>query len=143
MSTTPPSLIKQADYNLSQLSVNPYPGRGILLGRSLDGLRWLQVYWIMGRSENSRNRQFVVEDGVLKTRPLDLSKVKDPSLVIYSAMASLPPWHVVTNGDHTDTIMASLRQGQDYRAALRSREHEPDPPHFTPRIAGGIDASAG
>ena len=41
--------------NIKALSQNPYPGRGIILGRTPDGDP-VQIYWIMGRSESSRDR---------------------------------------------------------------------------------------
>jgi len=138
-----PSLDQIAADNLRQLEANPYPGRGIVLGRSADGTRLVELYWIMGRSANSRNRQFVAEGGRLRTEALDPSAMTQPELVIYTAMDALDDHHVVTNGDHTDTLIQALRAGRSYRAALRSRAHEPDGPHYTPRIAGGIRAAEG
>jgi hypothetical protein len=129
--------------NLRWLEANPYPGRGIVLGRSSDGACLLQAYWIMGRSANSRNRHFVAQGGRLRTEALDASKLENPELVIYTAMDALDGHHVVSNGDHTETIMQALRAGRDYRAALHTRAHEPDAPHHTPRIAGGIRAVEG
>jgi IMP cyclohydrolase len=128
---------------LRALEANPYPGRGIVLGRSADGARLLQLYWIMGRSANSRNRRFVADGGRLRTEPLDAAAMQQPALVIYTAMDAMDQHHVVSNGDHTDTIVQFLRGGRDYRAALRTRAHEPDAPHHTPRIAGGIRALEG
>jgi hypothetical protein len=137
------NLAALAAENLARLQANPYPGRGLILGRSADGARLLQLYWIMGRSANSRNRVFVEEGGRLLTRPLDPALLKDPALVIYTAMDAHGLQHVVSNGDQTDTVVESLRQGGDYRDALRRRNHEPDAPHYTPRIAGGIAADTG
>jgi hypothetical protein len=129
--------------HLRRLEANPYPGRGIVLGRSSDGATLLQLYWIMGRSANSRNRRFVAEGGRLRTEAVDPAAMTQPELVIYTAMDALDGHHVVTNGDHTDTIVQALRAGQDVRAALHSRAHEPDAPHYTPRIAGGVRAREG
>ncbi len=133
----------QAADNLRHLAANPYPGRGIVLGRSADGIHLLQLYWIMGRSANSRNRRFVAEGARLRTEPLDAARMEDPSLVIYTAMDVHAGEYVVTNGDHTDTVLEALRGGQDHRDALRRRSHEPDAPHYTPRIAGGLRAREG
>lgn len=132
-----------AHERLQALSANPYPGRGIIIGRSADAQQYVQVYWIMGRSENSRNRMFVEEQGRLRTRPLDPARVENPELVIYTAMDVLGDYHVLSNGDQTDTIMEALRAGKDYREALRVRRQEPDTPHHTPRIAGGLQAGNG
>ncbi len=133
------NLAKQAEANRERLAANPYPGRGIVLGRSEDGESWLQLYWIMGRSANSRNRRFAVEGNRLRTEPLDPATLEHPELVIYTAMDEHAGQAVVTNGDHTDTVIEALRAGRDYRDALRTREREPDAPNYTPRIAGGID----
>ena len=137
------SLRGEAERNLARLKANPYPGRGIVLGRSEDGSRLLQIYWIMGRSANSRNRIFAAEGGTLRTRALDPERMENPQLVIYTAMDSFQGEYVVTNGDHTDTVLEALRSGGDYREALRTRKPEPDAPHYTPRIAGGIRATGG
>ncbi len=129
--------------NLAALEANPYPGRGIVLGRSADGARLVQVYWIMGRSENSRNRRFMAAGARLRTEAVDPAKMEDPELVIYTAMNEAAGQAVVTNGDHTDTIIQALESGGDYRSALRTREREPDAPNYTPRIAGGIHLDTG
>lgn len=133
---------QQAQANLQTLAANPYPGRGIVLGRSTEGFL-AQVYWIMGRSPNSRNRVFVQENGRLRTEPLDPALVQDPSLVIYTAMDAWKGRHVVTNGDHTDRIIEALKGKRDFRDALWGQDYEPDPPHFTPRIAGVTEVSSG
>ncbi len=138
-----PSFHERAAENLRALAANRYPGRGIVLGRSADGAAWLQLYWIMGRSANSRNRRFVAAGSRLCTEPLDPARMQQPELVIYTAMDELDGHHVVSNGDHTDTVLQALRAGKDYRAALRTRVHEPDPPHHTPRIAGGLRTPEG
>lgn len=129
--------------NQRRLAANPYPGRGIVLGMSEDGRTLVQLYWIMGRSENSRNRLFVEEDGVLRTRPVDLSKVADPSLIIYAAMREVSGHFIVTNGDQTDTIVDAIAAGGTYVDALRTRAHEPDAPNWTPRISGGMEVRRG
>ena len=118
------------------LSDNDYPGRGIMIGKSADGKYAVVAYFIMGRSENSRNRVFVERNGSLVTEPHDPSKVADPSLIIYSALRTIDNKLVVTNGDQTDTIVDAIAKGGDMRAAIRTREFEPDPPNLTPRISG-------
>lgn len=118
---------------------NPYVGRGIVIGKSEDGKKAVFAYFIMGRSENSRNRVFAEENGELKTKPFDESKVKDPSLIIYSPVKTVGNKTIVTNGDQTDTIAESLKQGRCFRHALKSRKFEPDAPNFTPRISGILD----
>ncbi len=134
---------KSATANFERhLARNSYPGRVLVIGRGEDGT-WLQLYAIMGRSEQSRNRRFVVDGPTLRTEAIDPSKVEDPSLIIYPAMAELPGVYLVTNGDQTDTILSALRRAQTFEAALATREHESDPPHFTPRISGMLDARTG
>jgi len=118
------------------LSGNPYPGRGIVIGKSASGKHAAIAYFIMGRSENSRNRVFSVKGGDVFTEPYDYAKVEDPSLIIYSAIRKCNNSLIVTNGDQTDTIYDFVAKGEDMRAALRTREFEPDFPNFTPRISG-------
>lgn len=125
----------------SKLRGNRYLGRGIIIGKN-DAGAWIEVYWIMGRSENSRNRVFVVEDGVLKTQAADPAKVKDPSLIIYNAMRDRDDNWIVSNGDQTDTIYQGLGEGMSFEEALAQRNHEPDEPNWTPRISGCVDLSA-
>ena len=126
-------------YNISELSellaTNPYPGRGIVVGKSEDGKSAVVAYFIMGRSENSRNRVFTEREGNIFTEPYDYCKVQDPSLIIYSAVKSIDNKLIVTNGDQTDTIYDFIAKGEDMRAALRTREFEPDAPNLTPRIS--------
>ncbi len=130
----------EADANFnSRLLRNPYPGRGLVLGRSADGAAWLQLYWIMGRSANSRNRLFLAEGSTLRTAPADPSLVKDPSLIIYEAMLELPGLYLVSNGDQTRTLHRALAQGETFEAALATREREPDAPNYTPRISAMLD----
>ena len=131
----------QANFQ-NRLVANSYPGRGIIAGRSDSG-QWIQVYWIMGRSENSRNRVFVSEGDSVRTQAADPSKVKDPSLIIYNAMRRLDQNYIVTNGAQTDGIYAALAQGGSFVGALASWEHEPDAPNFTPRISSLLDATTG
>jgi IMP cyclohydrolase len=118
---------------------NSYPGRGIVIGRSSSDDTWLQIYWIMGRSQHSRNRRFVIDGSAMRTEPVDVSLVKDPSLIIYSAMQELPGIYLVTNGDQTDTLVETLQAGGTFDDALRTREREPDAPNYTPRISGMLD----
>ncbi|HEX2954429.1 MAG TPA: IMP cyclohydrolase [Bacillota bacterium] len=125
--------------NLQRLKENPYPGRGIIQGMTPDEQHMVQVYWIMGRSENSRNRVFVEENGFVKTKLWDESKVSDPSLIIYYPARHIQKAHIITNGDQTDTIFNAVREGKSFEAALDTRTFEPDAPNFTPRISGIID----
>jgi len=118
------------------LSENPYPGRGILLGRSADGKKAVAAYFIMGRSENSRNRVFEYTEDGIRTRAFDESKMTDPSLIIYHPVRAVGRGLIVTNGDQTDTIRDYLERGQSFAAALRTREFEPDGPNWTPRVSG-------
>ena len=116
---------------------NPYPGRGIALGRSSDNRRSVVVYFIMGRSENSRNRIFAQTEDGIRTQAYDESKVTDPSLIIYHPVRLLPNGLlIVTNGDQTDTLRDFIAQGKCYRHALLTRTFEPDGPNWTPRISG-------
>ena len=125
------------------LSGNPYPGRGIILGMTPDGTKAVAAYFIMGRSENSRNRVFVEKDGEVFTEPFDASKVEDPSLIIYAAVRQLGSRLIVTNGNQTDTVYEGLQKGLSFAEALESRCFEPDPPNFTPRISGMITFGEG
>ena len=115
---------------------NTYTGRGIVLGKSADGQKAVIAYFIMGRSENSRNRIFVEEDGGLRTQAFDPAKLKDPSLVIYWPVRKFGAATIVTNGDQTDTIYEFLAAEKTFEEALRMRTFEPDPPILTPRISG-------
>ncbi len=118
---------------------NSYPGRGILLGRSADGKNAVIAYFIMGRSENSRNRVFEATKDGIRTRAFDESKMTDPSLIIYHPVRRLPRGvTIVTNGDHTDTIRDGMEAGHCYRHGLHSRTFEPDGPNWTPRISGVV-----
>lgn len=119
-----------------RIAGNPYVGRGIVIGKTADGTRALFAYFIMGRSENSRNRVFVKQGDTLVTRPYDESKVQDPSLIIYSAIRSLENQIIVTNGDQTDTIYDGLRAGKSFAETLTTRSFESDDPNWTPRISG-------
>ena len=118
------------------LSVNPYPGRGIMLGKSADGKKAVIAYFIMGRSENSRNRIFVEEKDGIRTQAFDESKLVDPSLIIYAPVRVLGNKTIVTNGDQTDTIYELMNQQMTFEQSLRCREFEPDAPNYTPRISG-------
>lgn len=126
----------------NRLRRNPYPGRGIVIGRA-SADEWVIVYWIMGRSPQSRNRRFVVDaDGsTMRTELLDASLVTDPSLIIYEAMLDLPGVYLVSNGDQTRTIYDALQTGGTFDSALATREREPDAPNFTPRISGMLEVA--
>jgi len=121
------------------IAENSYPGRGLVVGRSSVEDAWLIVYWIMGRSAHSQNRRFVTEGPVLRTVPVDVSLVRDPSLIIYEGMLELPGSYLVSNGDQTRTIYEALRVGGTFDGALATREREPDPPNYTPRISAMLD----
>jgi len=114
-----------------------YPGRGILLGKS-EG-KAVIAYFIMGRSENSRNRIFVEDNDGIRTKAYDESKMKDPSLIIYYPYRKIENKHIITNGDQTDTVYEYLNEGKSMTEALRSRTYEPDGPNFTPRISGLLE----
>lgn len=120
----------------------PYPGRGLVVGRSEDGASWLILYWLMGRSDNSRNRRFVAEGSTLRTEPVDVSRLVDPSLIIYEAMLDLPGIYLVSNGDQTRTVYEAIQAGGSFEQALETREREPDAPNYTPRISAMIDLRA-
>lgn len=121
------------------LCKNPYPGRGILLGRSADNRNAVIAYFIMGRSENSRNRVFEETEDGIRTRAFDESKMTDPSLIIYHPVRRMDNGVIiVTNGDQTDTIRDNILAGHCYRHALNTRTFEPDGPNYTPRISGVV-----
>ena len=118
------------------LQSNPYPGRGIVLGRSADDTKAVIAYFIMGRSENSRNRVFVETPDGIRTQAFDPSKMTDPSLIIYHPVRKVGRGLVVTNGDQTDTVRDGLLAGRTFASALHTRTFEPDAPNYTPRISG-------
>ncbi len=122
---------------------NRYPGRGIVLGTTPDGTRALAAYFIMGRSENSRNRVFAERGGDVFTEPFDPAKVRDPSLIIYAAIRKSGAHLIVTNGDQTDTVCEGLAKGLTFEQSLESRTFEPDAPNFTPRISGLLTFAGG
>ena len=119
-----------------RINGNPYVGRGIVVGKTEDGKKAVSAYFIMGRSENSRNRVFTLKDGAVFTEPYDPSKVEDPSLIIYAAIRSYENKLIVTNGDQTDTIYNFIKEGKGFSESLKTRAFEPDAPNFTPRISG-------
>ena len=125
------------------LRKNPYPGRGVVLGVTPNGRQSAALYFIMGRSANSRNRVFVQEPDGIRTQARDPEKMEDPSLVIYHPVRRVGRSLIVTNGDQTDTILEYLERGQTLEQALRSREFEPDSPNWTPRISGLLSPDGG
>ena len=132
---------KLAEKNLKQhIAENVYPGRGIVLGRNEEN-SWIVIYWIMGRSSNSRNRVFRYENGILRTEPADPSLLQDPSLIIYKVMRDVDELIVVTNGSQTDTICDGLDHDESFYTSLNSETHEPDAPNYTTRISGIIEPS--
>lgn len=126
-----------------ELKSNSYPGRGIVIGRTPDGTKAVAAYFIMGRSENSRNRVFVKEGDGIRTQAFDPAKLTDPSLIIYAPVRVLNHQTIVTNGDQTDTIYDGLQKGLTFEQSLRSREFEPDDPNYTPRISGVMTVENG
>ena len=126
-----------------ELKENAYPGRGIVIGKSEDGKYAVTAYFIMGRSENSRNRVFVTEGEGIRTQAYDPSKLTDPSLIIYAPVRVLGKETIVTNGDQTDTIYEGVSKGLTFEQSLRSREFEPDAPNYTPRISGMLTVENG
>ena len=120
----------------NELKENSYPGRGIVIGKSPNGKFAVTAYFIMGRSENSRNRVFVTEGEGIRTQAFDPSKLVDPSLIIYAPVRVLGNKTIVTNGDQTDTIYELMDKQQTFEQSLRTREFEPDGPNYTPRISG-------
>ncbi len=126
-------------YDLKQLlSENSYPGRGIVVGKSADGKKAMIAYFIMGRSENSRNRIFERFEGGMRTKAFDESKLSDPSLIIYNPYLSAKGGNIdiITNGDQTNTVYDFINEDKTFEEALYTREFEPDAPNFTPRISG-------
>ena len=119
-----------------ELKNNSYPGRGIIIGRAPDGKKAVTAYFIMGRSENSRNRIFVEDGEGIRTQAFDPSKLVDPSLIIYAPVRVLGNKTIVTNGDQTDTIYEGMDRQLTFEQSLRSREFEPDAPNYTSRISG-------
>ena len=123
----------------TQLQETSYPGRGIILGRSADDSKTMIAYFIMGRSENSRNRVFTETEDGIRTEAFDPAKLSDPSLIIYHPVRVMANgMTIVTNGDQTDTIRDNILEGHCYRHALHTREFEPDAPNYTPRISGVV-----
>ena len=127
----------------NELQGNAYPGRGIIIGKTPDGKKAVTAYFIMGRSENSRNRIFVEEGQGIRTEAFDPSKLVDPSLIIYAPVRVLGNDTIVTNGDQTDTVYEGLEKGLTFEQSLRSRQFEPDEPNCTPRISGLLHVADG
>ena len=121
-----------------ELNSLEYHGRGIMLGKSADGKKAITAYFIMGRSENSRNRVFIEDGEGIRTQAFDPSKMTDPHLIIYAPVRVLGNKTIVTNGDQTDTIYELMDKQMTFEQALRTREFEDDAPNFTPRISGII-----
>ena len=128
---------------MKEIGSTTYPGRGIVIGTSEDGKYAVCAYFIMGRSENSRNRVFVKEGEGIRTEAFDPSKMEDPSLIIYAPVRVRGNSTIVTNGDQTDTIYELMQAGQSFEESLRTREFEPDAPNYTPRISGIMNVADG
>ena len=127
----------------NELQNNAYPGRGIVIGKTPDGTKAAIAYFIMGRSENSRNRVFVEDGEGIRTQAFDPSKLSDPSLIIYAPVRVLGNKTIVTNGDQTDTIYELMDKQMTFEQSLRTREFEPDAPNYTPRISGVLHIEDG
>lgn len=127
----------------NELKSNVYPGRGIIIGKSMNGKNAVTAYFIMGRSVNSRNRVFVEDGEGIRTQAFDPSKLEDPSLIIYAPVRVLNNLTIVTNGDQTDTIYDGMKENLTFEQSLRSREFEPDGPNYTPRISGVMNIENG
>jgi len=125
--------------NTQRLSSNRYPGRGIIVGLSEDGDRFFQIYWIMGRSVSSRSRAFEREGDFVRVKSIDKADNANSSLLFYYPVKHFKNFHIVTNGTHTDRIECYLKEGKNFFDALLDDTYEPDPPHYTPRIAGLLD----
>lgn len=126
-----------------ELKANAYPGRGIMIGRTADGTKAVTAYFIMGRSENSRNRVFVEDGEGIRTEAFDPAKLEDPSLIIYAPVRVLGNKTIVTNGDQTDTIYDGMDKQLTFEQSLRVRQYEPDGPNYTPRISGIMHIESG
>lgn len=126
-----------------RLRENSYPGRGIIIGKTSDGTKAVTAYFIMGRSENSRNRIFAEDGEGIRTQAFDASKLEDPSLIIYAPVRVLGNKTIVTNGDQTDTIYDRMDKQMTFEQSLRCREFEPDGPNYTPRISGILHVENG
>ena len=135
--------MKKWNMLIKKLQGNAYPGRGIIIGKTPDGKKAVTAYFIMGRSENSRNRIFVEEGQGIRTEAFDPSKLVDPSLIIYAPVRVLGNDTIVTNGDQTDTVYEGLEKGLTFEQSLRSRQFEPDEPNCTPRISGLLHVADG
>lgn len=127
----------------NELKSNEYPGRGIVTGKTPDGKYAVILYFIMGRSVNSRNRVFVNDGEGIRTQAYDPSKLSDPSLIIYAPVRVLKNNTIVTNGDQTDTIYKLMNSGSTFEQALCTREFEPDAPNYTPRISAVLNIQNG
>ncbi len=132
--------IKTLENELNSLA---YHGRGIMIGKSADGKNAIIAYFIMGRSENSRNRVFVEDGSGIRTQAFDESKMTDPHLIIYAPVKVLGNKTIVTNGDQTDTVYELMDKQMTFEQALRTREFEDDAPNYTPRISGIVHLENG
>ena len=121
----------------------PYPGRGLFVGRTEDGKKAVLFYFLTGRSVNSRNRIFVPDRDGIRTEAFDLSKVTDPSLIIYSPVKVFGNRTIVTNGDQTDTVYNGFREGKTFAQSVSNRSFEPDAPNYTPRISAVLTIEDG
>ena len=125
---------------VDELNSLAYHGRGIMIGKSADGKKAVTAYFIMGRSENSRNRIFERFENGMRTKAFDESKLSDPHLIIYNPYLTTKGGNIdiITNGDQTNTIFDFINNGKTFEDALYTREFEDDAPNFTPRISGAL-----
>ncbi len=130
------SVARTTQRNLCELMTQGYLGRGLVVGLDERAANWIQLYWLTGRSENSQSRIFSSKGERLFTEPTDPTKVPDPRLVIYDAMARNGGHCVVSNGHQTLPVTTALADGQTLEQALASWQYEPDAPNNTPRITG-------
>lgn len=132
---------KDVKSNLESFKNIYYPGRGIIIGMSPDSNFMVQIYWTAGRSENSQNRVIINENGFIKTKAYIDKELINPSLIIYYAAKDLGPYHIISNGEQTDTIYDSLLANESFESAINQWEFEHDPPLYTPRISGLVDVN--
>lgn len=128
--------------NLESFTSNYYPGRGIIIGMSPNSKFMVQIYWTAGRTENSQNRVIIKEDTFIRTKVYTSKEIINPSLIIYYAAKDLGPYHIVSNGEQTDTIYDCLVANDSFESAINLWEFEHDPPIYTPRISALVDVNS-
>ena len=134
-------LKEEIKVNIDSLKSNSYPGRGIVIGETPNGENLVQVYWIMGRSASSRNRIFKQDGEFVKTQLFKDDKTIDTSLIVYYPARNFGKYHIITNGDQTDTIYDFIKNNKTFEEALNTRTFEPDGPNWTPRISAVVEGA--